>query len=244
MRKCLAIGMFILAASTMLQAQLISGTVKSGYNCGRITDPTNCYGLLVTFTDANGTHDAAVWLDKGSRGNTTTGAYSFLKFTTDPLGFGLATITSPYVHLQTGTGMFTVAYAFSGFDSAGKAYEGSLSINYTTYYSSGGGGKGGAGAGYRWVTAVGGKIGVVYPVNASDPTIGAMLSKPGKIPGVTQPMLSVYSWCGNEYPIGSCPIWLGGPLQGFQWFSLCHPWSGGSYPVVWCSWSGSNCPCP
>lgn len=119
------------------------------FNCGRFSTPTYCYGLPITLTDDDGKTDGSIWIDQQSNGS------GFILFVGNVEGLGKATMSAPWQPLRIGGG--TLVYPFQGFDSeTGLPYRGTLTLDYTTYYSRGGGGRPGA-AGYRYVV-VGGNV--------------------------------------------------------------------------------------
>jgi len=123
----LAIALLALALPSLATAQtaLTLNIGPSGYNCGRVTNLDYCYGIPTS----NG---SIIWLDA----QPNTGGFIVVQGITYP-------VLLPFTSLQTGSGTYTLIVNF------GQAS--ALFLSYKTYYSSGGGGRGGAGSGWRWV---------------------------------------------------------------------------------------------
>ena len=157
-RTILAVTAAVLGiCSITSHAQTTYTGVVSAFNCGRISN-INCYGIPMLVNDGTDLVNETIWIDDGPASDSVV-------FPTDPLGLdnvnGIARITSPLQHLNLNSGVQTITFTFAGHDSNQAAYTGTLTLNYTTYYSSGGGGRGGAPAGYRWIVT-GGSITITF----------------------------------------------------------------------------------
>jgi hypothetical protein len=159
MRKCLGAAILILAASTMLHAQTLTGTLGQ-HVCGPMSP--YCDGIPAVVHDGTELVNETIWVDQQTSGG-------FIYFTgTDPLGlqgqrpdggYGALIVNTPYQPISRYGG--SLLYNFKGSNKQGVPYTGVLTLTYTAYYSRGGGGKGGGGAGWRWLVT-GGTISIQY----------------------------------------------------------------------------------
>ncbi|KAA6459669.1 hypothetical protein DYQ86_16250 [Acidobacteria bacterium AB60] len=155
--KLLTTAFVFALATSVTQAQtapsLVLNLGPAGFNCGRMSTPTYCWGIPVAAADDDGITNGSIWIDQSSNGG------GFILFLSNFEGLGQAQIVNtPFQPLSTQGGSLT--YTFAGNDGeTGKPYSGVLKLTYTTYYSAGGGGRGGAAAGWRYIVN-GGSISV------------------------------------------------------------------------------------
>ena len=140
----LTLAMPITAQSPVITIQLDTATFPAGHSCGALNGSWYCYGIPVVGTVNGSPYNGTLWTDDygaqfGTKGFVSWNGVPLAQASVD----SVTDVRTPMVN-RTFTGTLTEQIS-------GPGYTGTLTINYSSYYSRGGGGRACGGCGQKWV---------------------------------------------------------------------------------------------